>query len=55
MRVLLAAETFPVSANTLLVANVRGFHRRGLVTQERARRVAIHASLRPSAFVPIPY
>lgn len=48
-------EPFPVEANTVVIANVRGFHRRAAVQQEVARRVAIHASLRPTPFVPFPY
>lgn len=47
-------ESFPVQANTVVIANVRGFHRRASIQVDLARRVAIHASLRPSPFVPIP-
>jgi hypothetical protein len=48
-------RSFPVEANTVVIANVRGFHRRAIVQADVARRVAIHASLRPSPFIPIPY
>lgn len=48
-------ESFPVAANTVVLANVCGFHRRGDVERDGARRVAIHASLRPTPFVPFPY
>ena len=41
----LKAITYPVLANTLVVANVRGFHRRAEVVTE-ARRNAIHGSIR---------
>lgn len=51
----LTAEPCPVAANTLVIANIRGFHRRGSPDHTNARRVAIHASLRPSPFVPFPY
>jgi hypothetical protein len=46
-----AARAFPVPANTLLIADVRGFHRRG-AAQAGAARLAIHANLRPHPFKP---
>ncbi len=47
-------EAFPVPANTLVIADTRGFHCRG-PGSPGARRLALHASLRPSPFVPVPY
>lgn len=44
----------PVSANTLVLADVRGFHRRGDAFAG-ARRVALYANIRPNPFVPVPY
>jgi hypothetical protein len=49
-----APRTFPVKANTLVIADVRGFHRRG-DAEPGSRRVALHASFRPSPFVPVSY
>ncbi|MFK7987657.1 MAG: phytanoyl-CoA dioxygenase family protein [Sandaracinaceae bacterium] len=49
-----APTRFPVAGNTLILADVRGFHRRG-DGEPGARRLALHASLRPSPFVPVPY
>ncbi|ACY17063.1 phytanoyl-CoA dioxygenase family protein [Haliangium ochraceum] len=48
-----APQRYPVPANTLLMANVRGFHRREDAAAG-ARRLALYASLRPSPFVPVP-
>jgi len=45
---------FPVRANTLILADVRGFHRRGDAVAG-ARRVALYANIRPNPFVPVPY
>jgi len=44
----------PVRANTLVLADVRGFHRRGDAVQG-ARRVALYGNLRPNPFVPVPH
>ena len=38
-------EPVPVKANTLVIANVSGFHSRGEVTTEYVRN-AIHGSIR---------
>lgn len=43
-----------VPANTLVVANVRGFHARGPAPAGTGR-LAIHGSFRPSPYVPFPY
>ncbi len=47
-------ESFRVRANTLIVADTRGFHRRG-DAEPGARRLAIYGSLRPTPFAPVPY
>lgn len=47
-------RSVPARANTLVVADVRGFHRRG-DARPGARRLALYASLRPSPFVPMAY
>jgi len=44
-----AARAYPVPANTLLIADVRGFHRRGRA-RSGAVRNAIHVNLRPHPF-----
>jgi hypothetical protein len=44
-----AARGFPVPANTLLIADVRGFHRRGHAVAGAVRN-AIHVNLRPHPF-----
>lgn len=44
-----APRAFPVPANTLLLADVRGFHRRGAALAG-GQRYAIHANLRPHPF-----
>ena len=49
-----APRSYPVRANTLVVADVRGFHRRG-DARPGARRLALYASFRPSPFVPVAY
>jgi len=46
-------RSFPVRANTLVLADVRGFHRRGQA-EPGTRRLHIYASLRPSPFSPFP-
>lgn len=48
------AAPVPVRANTLVLADVRGFHRRGDAAHG-ARRVALYANLRPNPFVPVPH
>lgn len=47
-------EAFAPKANTLVIADTRGFHCRGQA-KPGAQRLAIYASLRPSPFVPFPY
>jgi hypothetical protein len=49
-----APRTYPVAANTLIVADVRGFHCRG-PAQPGARRLCLYANLRKNPFAPIPY
>ncbi len=44
---------YPVPANTLVLANVRGFHCRGRALQG-AGRLALYGNFRPSAFLPFP-
>ena len=45
---------YPVAGNTLIIADVRGFHCRSPATPG-ARRLSLHASLRMWPFSPIPY
>ncbi|HJL18678.1 MAG TPA: phytanoyl-CoA dioxygenase family protein [Sandaracinaceae bacterium LLY-WYZ-13_1] len=45
-------EPLPVEANTLVIADVRGFHRRS-PGGAGAERLALHGSFRPSAFLPV--
>ncbi|MEZ4250848.1 MAG: phytanoyl-CoA dioxygenase family protein [Polyangiales bacterium] len=47
-------QPFPVKANTLVLADTRGFHRRGHAP-EGAYRLSIYASLRSWPFAPFPY
>ena len=47
-----SAVTFPVKANTLVVADTHGFHAR-TPSQRKSKRVAIYGSLRTHPFVPI--
>lgn len=49
-----APRSYPVRANTLIVGDVRGFHRRG-DARPGARRLALYASFRPSPFMPVAY
>lgn len=51
---LAAPRAFPAAANTLVLADVRGFHRRGLGTPG-AERLALYANLRLWPFSPVPY
>lgn len=44
----------PVRENTLIVADTRGFHRRG-DGRPGARRLALYESVRPNPFVPLPF
>jgi hypothetical protein len=48
-----APEAIPVRANTLVMADVRGFHRRA-DARAGARRLALYAGVRPNPFLPIP-
>ena len=47
-------RTYPVAPNTLVIADVRGFHRRG-DAPAGARRLALYANLRLWPFTPVPY
>ncbi|WP_428267622.1 phytanoyl-CoA dioxygenase family protein [Haliangium sp.] len=49
-----APRSYPVRANTLVVADVHGFHRRG-DARPGARRLALYASLRKWPFAPVAY
>lgn len=49
-----APKPVPVKANTLILADVRGFHRRGLA-RAGAERLALYANLRLWPFSPIAY
>lgn len=44
---------YPVPANTLVIADVRGFHRRG-EGSPGAQRLCLYANLRPHPFSPVP-
>lgn len=45
------AQSYPVPGNTLVVANVFGFHRRG-DAQPGTRRLALYGNHRPQPFIP---
>lgn len=47
-------RAFPVRANTLVVADTRGFHRRGHAP-DGAYRLSLYASLRAWPFSPVPF
>ena len=47
-------ESFPVKANTLVLADVRGFHRIGLASQSKSR-FGIYASIRLHPFMALKY
>jgi Phytanoyl-CoA dioxygenase (PhyH) len=47
-------RAYPVPANTLIIADVRGFHRRG-PGQAGADRLALYANLRTRPFSPLAY
>jgi hypothetical protein len=47
-------QAFPVRANTLIVADVRGFHRRG-AARPGATRLALYGNLRTRPFSPFAY
>jgi hypothetical protein len=47
-------RAYPVPANTLVIADVRGFHRRGDAAAG-ATRLALYANLRLWPFTPVPY
>ncbi len=49
-----AAQAHPVRANTLVIADTRGFHRRGDGTPG-ATRLAVYANLRTRPFSPLAY
>lgn len=44
-------QAYPVKANTLVIADIRGFHCRGLGS-ESTSRLSIYANIRPSPFLP---
>ena len=46
-------QPYPVAENTLVLADVRGFHRRGHATSGR-ERLSIYGSFRPTPFKPLP-
>jgi len=46
-----APTPLPVKANTLVVADVRGIHRRGMAAKG-TRRVGLYANIRPHPFLP---
>lgn len=46
--------SYPVAANTLIIADVRGFHRRG-AAERGAERLSLYASLRMGPFSPVVY
>jgi hypothetical protein len=48
------ARPYPVAANTLVIADVRGFHRRG-DARPGARRLSLYANLRRWPFAPVAY
>lgn len=48
-------KAYPVKANTLVMADVRGFHARGAATVPGARRVSIYGNIRPWPFAPLRY
>ena len=48
-------KTYPVSANTLILADVRGFHARGPAQKAGAQRLSIYGNIRPWPFVPLAY
>lgn len=47
-------RAYPVAANTLVLADVRGFHRRG-DAPSGTRRLSLYANLRLWPFTPVPY
>lgn len=48
-------RTYEVRANTLVMADVRGFHARGPALRSGAQRLSIYGNIRPWPFAPIPY
>jgi len=50
-----AAKTYPVKANTLILADVRGFHARGPAQKAGAQRLSIYGNIRPWPFIPFAY
>lgn len=43
--------SYPVKANTLVIADIRGFHCRGQALENQAR-ISIYANIRPAPFLP---
>ena len=50
-----AMQSYPVPANTLVIADVRGFHARAAATRGNARRYSIYGNIRPWPFAPLRY
>lgn len=48
-------QAYPVKANTLVMADVRGFHARGIALNAGAQRVSIYGNIRPWPFAPFTY
>ena len=48
-------KTYTVKANTLVMADVRGFHARGPALRAGAQRLSIYGNIRPWPFAPLPY
>ena len=48
-------KTYAVKANTLVMADVRGFHARGPALRAGAQRLSIYGNIRPWPFAPFPY
>lgn len=48
-------QSYPVSANTLVMADVRGFHARAAASRAGAERLSIYGNIRPWPFAPIRY
>jgi len=44
-------KSYPVKKNTLVIADIRGFHSRGMAL-EGSTRLSIYANMRPSPFLP---
>jgi len=48
-------QTYPVKANTLVIADVRGFHARAAASKAGAERLSIYGNVRPWPFAPFRY